>query len=223
MNTARPQSFADRSVAGSMLGELVAAQGLDSGAVVLGLLRGGVPVAAPVAARLGASLGALAVRKLGIPDEPEVAFGAVASYGHRHVVHHVPRIHEYALRRYSPAALETVEHQASAKLLRLAAKFQAFAPDCSGRTVVLCDDGLATGATMTAALRVVSLLGPANLVAAVPVSPAKVLRELSAYADAVICFRSPPEFSSVGTYYEDFSQVSEPDILRLLAEFGTKK
>ncbi len=131
------------------------------------------------------------------------------------MVHHVPRIHEYAVSRYSPAALDAVERQASAKLLRLAAEFDAFAPDCAGRTVVLCDDGLATGATMTAALRVVSLLGPASLVVAVPVSPAKVLRELSAYADAVVCFRSPPDFSSVGTYYEDFSQVSEPEILRL--------
>ena len=155
---------------------------------MLGLLRGGVPVAAPVAARLGAALGALAVRKLGIPDEPEVAFGAVASYRRQHVVHHVPRIHEYAVSRYSPAALAAVERRANAKLLRLAAAFDAFAPDCAGRTVVLCDDGLATGATMTAALRVVSLLEPANLVVAVPVSPAKVLRELSAYADAVVCF-----------------------------------
>ena len=223
MNAARPQRFADRSAAGSMLGELVAAQGLGSDVVVLGLLRGGVPVAAPVAARLGASLGALAVRELGIPDAPEVAFGAVASYRRQRVVHHVPHIHEYALRRFSPAALETVEHQASAKLRHLAAKFEAFAPDCAGRTVVLCDDGLATGATMAAALRVVSLSGPASLAVAVPVSPAKVLRELSAYADAVICFRSPPDFSSVGTYYEDFSQVTEPEILRLLADFGTKK
>ncbi|MFJ6416968.1 phosphoribosyltransferase [Paeniglutamicibacter sp. NPDC091659] len=222
MNTVGPHRFADRSAAGSILGELLAAQGLGSDAVVLGLLRGGVPVAAPIAARLGASLGALAVRKLGIPDEPEVAFGAVASYRQHHVVHHVPRIYEYALRRYSPAILDTVERQASAKLLRLSAAFDAFAPDCAGRTVVLCDDGLATGATMTAALRVVSLLGPASLVVAVPVSPAKVLRELSAYADAVICYSSPPDFSSVGTYYEDFSQVSEPEILRLIAEFGTK-
>ena len=221
MNAARAQNFVDRSAAGSVLGELVSAQGLDPDAVVLGLLRGGVPVAAPVAARLGAKLGALAVRKLGIPDEPEVAFGAVASYGQQHVVHHVQRIYEYAESRYSPGTLESVERQATAKLLRLAAEFQEFSPDCAGRTVVLCDDGLATGATMTAALRVVSRLEPANLVVAVPVSPAKVLRELSAYADAVLCCASPPEFSSVGAYYDDFSQVSEPEILRLLAEFGT--
>ncbi|GAA1497798.1 phosphoribosyltransferase [Paeniglutamicibacter kerguelensis] len=221
MNTAGPHRFADRLAAGSILGELLAAQGFGTDTVVLGLLRGGVPVAAPVAARLGAALGALAVRKLGIPDEPEVAFGAVASYRRQRVMYHVPRIHEYAVSRYSPAALAAVERHANTKLLRLASTFDAFAPDCAGRTVVLCDDGLATGATMTAALRVVSRLEPDNLVVAVPVAPAKVLRELSAYADAVVCFLTPPDFSSVGTYYEDFSQVSEPEIIRLLAESGT--
>ena len=220
MDSVGQQRFADRRAAGTALGELLAAQGPWPGTVVLGLLRGGIPVAARVAARLGAPLGAVAVRKLGLPDEPEVAFGAVARYGRHRVVHHVPAIHDHALRTYSPAALEAVERRAGAALRKLARVFGAFEPECAGRTVVLCDDGLATGATMAAALRVLSRCAPARIIVAVPVAPARVLQELSVRADVVLCYSSPPGFSSVGASYGDFSQVPETEVLRILAEHG---
>ncbi|MET0978486.1 MAG: phosphoribosyltransferase family protein, partial [Paeniglutamicibacter terrestris] len=144
--------FRDRTQAGTAIGEVLTAQGLNGSCVVLGLLRGGVPVAAALAQRLDAELGALAVRKLGVPGQQELAFGAIASYGSAHGRYVVPRVYRQTLDLVPHADLLDVETRAALELQRLAKLFASFAPDLTGRTVVLCDDGLATGATMRAAL-----------------------------------------------------------------------
>lgn len=212
-----PEKFIDRASAGTQLGGFLAAQGaLGADTVVLGLLRGGIPVAAPVALHAGCELGALPVRKLGIPGQPEVAFGAVASYRGKQATYLEPRIHGTALARMGAEALDAVHLRMVADLESLAARFADHAPPLAGRRVVLCDDGLATGATMRAALKVVAMCNPAEVVVAVPVAPADLLDELLPHASAVLSLRTPRDFNAVGNHYEDFSQVDEQDVSDLL-------
>ena len=207
--------FRDRAQAGTALGEVLTAQGVNGSCVVLGLLRGGVPVAAALAQRLDAELGALAVRKLGVPGQQELAFGAIASYGSAHGRYVVPRVYRQALDLVPHADLLDVETRAALELQRLAKLFASFAPDLNGRTVVLCDDGLATGATMRAALDVVAQYETREIITAVPVAPSKLIHPLAG-ASAAIVLISPPDFSSVGAHYVDFSQVTEDEVLQLL-------
>lgn len=222
MNGLASPGFANRSSAGALLGKLLAARGvLGPGSVVLGLLRGGVPVAAGISATAGCRLGALAVRKLGVPSDPEVAFGAVAAYGFQRSTHLVPRIHQEALLHWGPDQLNQVRARAGADLEALATRFAAHAPALAGRAVILCDDGLATGATMHAALEVVSGFHPAEIFVAVPVAPAAVVQEFSSRVTAVFCLHSNTDFGAVGAYYQDFSQVNEDAVLRLLETHRT--
>lgn len=207
--------FRDRAQAGTLLGQVLQEHGVDRGSVVLGLLRGGVPVAAALATRLGAELGALAVRKLGVPGHEEVAFGALAAYGSRHGRYLVPRVRGQALQGGRAQDLAEVEARAAAELERLAAAFADFAPELAGRTVVLCDDGLATGATMRAALDVVTQCGAAEIIVAVPVAPQDRVDSWEGAA-AFVALHSPREFSAVGAHYADFSQVSEETVRKLL-------
>ena len=209
--------FHDRAQAGALLGEVLAAQGLGADTVVLGLLRGGLPVAAPLARRLGAELGALAVRKLGVPGHAEVAFGAIASYRSVTGRHLVPSVHHHALASVGSTGLRAVEDRATAELDVLAARFADFAPSVAGRTVVLCDDGLATGATMHASLDVVTRCGAGQVVVAVPVAPRDRVHAMAG-ASAIIALHSPREFSAVGAHYEDFSQVDEETVAALLRD-----
>ena len=209
--------FHDRAQAGELLGEVLAAQGLGADTVVLGLLRGGLPVAAPLAHRLGAELGALAVRKLGVPGHAEVAFGAIASYRSVTGRYLVPSVHGHALASIGGAELEAVEERAAAALAALAARFADFAPPVAGRTVVLCDDGLATGATMHAALDVVARCGAGQVIVAVPVAPQDRVHAMAG-ASAVVALHSPSDFSAVGAHYEDFSQVEEDTVAALLRD-----
>ncbi|MHA7243400.1 phosphoribosyltransferase [Paeniglutamicibacter antarcticus] len=207
--------FRDRGQAGQMLGEALETHGVGTDAVVLGLLRGGVPVAAALANHLGAELGALAVRKLGVPHQKELAFGAIASY-HWHTGRYlVPSVYRHALDSGPAAELEEVEVNADAQLERLAARFADFAPEVAGRTVVLCDDGLATGATMHAALDVLSRCQAAQIIVAVPVAP-RGLSDSMQGASVTIILRSPRDFANVGGHYEDFSQVDEAGIELML-------
>jgi putative phosphoribosyl transferase len=209
--------FQDRAQAGTLLGEVLAARGVDAQCVVLGLLRGGVPVAAALAARLDAELGALAVRKLGVPDHQEVAFGAIASYRSHRGRYLVPWVHREALGLVPAADLTEVEKRAAAELERLAELFADFAPDLAGRSVVLCDDGLATGATMRAALDVVAQNGAADIIVAVPVAPRDRMHAMAG-ASAFVALYSPRDFSAVGAHYTDFSQVDEEKVEKLLRE-----
>jgi putative phosphoribosyl transferase len=209
--------FQDRAQAGTLLGAVLADHGVDARCVVLGLLRGGVPVAAALAARLNAELGALAVRKLGVPGHQEVAFGAIASYRSHRGRYLVPWVHRHALDLVPASDLDAVENRAIAELERLATLFADFAPDLAGRTVVLCDDGLATGATMRAALDVVTHSGAAEIIVAVPVAPRDRVHSM-VWASSIIALYSPRDFSAVGAHYADFSQVSEEKVEKLLRE-----
>lgn len=213
-------TFRDRGQAGRMLGEVLAARGVGADAVVLGLLRGGVPVAAALADRLGAELGALAVRKLGVPHHKELAFGAIASY-HSHTGRYlVPSVLQHALDSGLASELVEVEIDADAALERLAGAFADFAPEVAGRTVVLGDDGLATGATMRAALDVLSRCQAADIIVAVPVAPRGMAGSMQG-ASATIVLRTPRDFANVGSHYEDFEQVREHTVEQLLRSART--
>lgn len=209
--------FHDRAQAGALLGEALAVRGLGPDTVVLGLLRGGVPVAAALAERLGAELGAVAVRKLGLPGHPEVAFGAIASYRNVSGRYLVPSIHRHALAEGLAPDMATVENRAAVELEKLAAHFASFSPMLEGRTVVLCDDGLATGATMHAALEVAAGCKAGRVIVAVPVAPRDRVHAMEA-ATEIIALHSPRDFSAVGAHYQNFAQVPQDTVEELLRE-----
>lgn len=210
------QGFKNRKQAGASLG-LALATDLPAGEyVVLGLLRGGVPIAAEVAGALGASLGALAVRKLGVPNNPELAIGALATYQGQSARVLNEELHRRVSRSFGPGPVEDSEIETHEALEGLAAKFADYAPELEGRIVVLCDDGLATGATMKAGLELARRFNPSLLICAVPVAPPEEIEELSSHADRTFALVRPREFTAVGAYYEDFAAVDEDQVLELL-------
>lgn len=206
--------FRNRSVAGAELGSALQERllGLED-PVVLGLPRGGVPVASEVARALGAPLDVFLVRKLGAPGRPELAMGAIASGG-------VRVLNPDVLQAFSvtTAQLEAVVAQERAELERREVTYRgARAPvELHRRSVVLVDDGLATGATMRAAVTAVRLHAPAFLVVAVPTGAADSCTAMAQEADAVVCLHSPEPFSAVGAHYGDFRQTSDEEVRRHL-------
>src|SRR5213596_2004861 len=207
-------AFPNRTEAGRLLAEkLVEYAGRDD-VIVLGLPRGGVPVAFEVAQRLGAPLDVFIVRKLGVPGFEELAAGAIASGGVRvfnqDVVRAIPHPEE---------AIEAVTAKETAELERREQIYREGrpSPELRDRIVILVDDGLATGATMRAAVKALRQQGAAKIVVAVPVAPPDTCQELAQQADETICLRTPPFFQAVGQYYEDFSQTSDDDVRELLA------
>ena len=179
-----------------------------------GCRGGGVPVAAPVAHRLGAELDVLAVRKIGTPGHTELAIGAIASGGL--VVRNDELIARLGVRR------SAVEERLAVARDELAAQERRLRgdrphPRLAGRTVVLVDDGLATGATMRAAVLAVRTAEPDRLVVAVPVGPPDTCAELAAVADDVVCPYQPADFVAVGQFYDDFRATTDTDVLQLLA------
>jgi predicted phosphoribosyltransferase len=210
--------YRDRRHAGEVLAEAVAdtvAGRLPEGPgpLVLALPRGGVPVAAPVAARLGAALDVLLVRKVGVPGQEELALGAVADGD-------VVVRNESVLRAAGvdePAFARAVE-RALGELADRAASLRAgrSAPSVAGRSVVLVDDGLATGATMRAAVQAVRAGGAATVVVAVPVGAPDVCEELGRLADAVVCPLRPRGLGAVGAWYGDFTQTTDREVRELL-------
>jgi predicted phosphoribosyltransferase len=209
--------YRDRENAGRRLADaVVAALGPTppGDVIVLGLPRGGVPVAAPVAAQLGAPLHILAVRKVGTPWHVVLAIGAVASGGL--VVRNDALVAQLGLRE------RDVERRLAIAMEELEAQERRLRgdrprPELADRIVVLVDDGLATGATMRAAVLAVRTAEPRRIVVAVPVGPPDTCAELAKVADEVVCPLQPPDFMAVGQWYVDFSTTTDDDVLRLLA------
>jgi putative phosphoribosyl transferase len=195
--------FADRDEAGRALAAVVAER-VAGEAVVLGLPRGGVIVAAPVAAALRAALDVLLVRKLGLPWRPELAMGAIAAVGDR--VETVRNREVLAAAGVDEAAFAAVRDRELVELRRRAEAYRGDRPPVPvrGRTVVLVDDGLATGSTMRAALAALRVQEPAQVVVAVPVGSPQLLPELAAEVDELICLSAPARFRAVGQAYGAF-------------------
>lgn len=209
--------FSDRTDAGRQLGQcllraLPAGQRMD--ALVLGLPRGGVPVAAAVATVLGVPFDILPVRKLGLPFDPELAMGAVAPGG---VVYRDEEI--IAWHDVSASAFENVLQRERAELERRMTRYRAGSPPpvIAGRTVVVVDDGLATGATMQAALLALRAQQAACCIVAVPVAPATAAAQFRGKADLFVCVHTPTRFEGVSRHYADFSQTSDEAVLACLS------
>ena len=213
-------SFSDRVEAGRRLTALLAARPQAGDVVVLGLPRGGVPVAAEVAAELRAPLDVLVVRKLGVPFEPELAFGAIGEGGVR-VVNEAMIQAE----RLSAADVARVEESEREELERRSRRYRGGRPPhpIEGRTAVIVDDGVATGATARAACLVARARGAARVVLAVPVAPRGWVHRLGDVADELICVDEPREMYAVGQFYSDFSETGDEEVRACLrrAEAGT--
>lgn len=202
--------FVDRHDAGVRLADRLSGLDLDT-PVVLGLPRGGVVVAAPVARRLGAPLSVVIVRKLGVPFQPELAFGAIAEGG-------VSVIDQALVERLSISerAIRRVVERETEEARRRVRAYGALELELAGRTVVLVDDGLATGATMTAAVRGVAAKSPARIVVAVPVGARDAVRLVENEGAEVVVLEAPRWFGAVGAWYQDFDQTSDEEVVRLL-------
>jgi putative phosphoribosyl transferase len=208
------RTFADRAEAGRALAEELASRPWPPQSVVLGLPRGGVPVANEIAQALGLPLDVLVVRKLGLPWQPELAMGAIASGG-------AVVVNEDVL-RYLPAssdAFEAVRAQEQKELERRERDYRGDRPPLAvlGRTAIVVDDGLATGATMEAAVRSLRALGAERVVVAVPVASPEARDRVAALAHEVVCLEAPTYFSAVGQWYRDFGQTSDDEVRALLA------
>ena len=206
-------SFPNRAEAGRLLAEKLDKYAGRDDVLVLGLPRGGVPVAYEVAQRLGAPLDVFIVRKLGVPGFEELALGAIASGGVRVLNDDVVR----AL----PNANELIESVTAKEMEELERREQRYrdgrpAPEPRGRIVILVDDGLATGATMRAAVAALRQQGAAKIVVAVPVGAADTCREFEAEVDEMVCAIASEWFQAVGQYYEDFSQITDEEVRELL-------
>jgi predicted phosphoribosyltransferase len=207
--------FPNRMEAGRRLAEKLTAYRGHDDAIVLGLPRGGVPVAYEVAKGLGLPLDVFVVRKLGVPGYEELAMGAIASGN-------VIVLNDDVMRALpnSDAILETVIAREKLELQRRETRYRQdrSAPDLQGRTVILVDDGLATGATMRAAAAALRKQGVAKIVVAVPVGAPETCREIESEVDETICAIRPAFFHGVGQFYEDFSQTTDEEVRELLAK-----
>jgi putative phosphoribosyl transferase len=210
--------FADRQAAGRALGErLRATTPIGPDVLVLGLPRGGVIVAAEVARTLGAQLDVLVVRKLGLPRQPELAMGAVAAAGEDVETVRVDSVIASAL--VDEQTFDAVRRREVAELRRREGAYRGNRPavELTGRDVVLVDDGLATGATMRAALVAARRQAPRRLIVAVPVGSSRVCEALAPDADDVVCLEAPGAFRAVGQAYADFGQTSDDEVRAALS------
>jgi putative phosphoribosyl transferase len=204
--------YRDRQDAGAQLADaLLDYAGPET--VVVGLPRGGMPVAAEVASRLGAPLDVFVVRKLGVPWQPELAMGAIASGG---VLVRNERVLQ--LLPDPEASLAQVRQREQAVLAGREAMYRGQRPalDLAGKRVIVVDDGVATGATMKAAVKALRKSGASSVIVAVPVGAPDTCRELEEEADALVCLQSPRLFSAVGQWYEDFGQTTDEEVGEIL-------
>ncbi|MFJ2191778.1 phosphoribosyltransferase family protein [Kitasatospora sp. NPDC087861] len=206
--------FTDRTDAGRRLAARLAHLG-GPDTVVVALPRGGVPVAAEVATALGAPLDICVIRKLGVPFQPELGMGAIGEDGVRVLNEQVIR-----LAGIGDDQLAEVERRERAELERRARRYRGGRPptDLRGRTVIVVDDGVATGSTAHAACRIVRARGAARVVLAVPVAPGDWTDRLAGVADEFVCVGTPSPFFAIGEFYGDFAQTGDEEVLRLLAE-----
>jgi predicted phosphoribosyltransferase len=213
----QPQRFRNRTDAGRQLAEKLAAYANRPDVLVLALPRGGVPVGFEVARELGAPLDVFLVRKLGVPGYEELAMGAVATGGVRVLNDEIVR--GLGISEHEIDAAAARELQELARRQRLYRGDRPL-PDIAGRTVILVDDGLATGATMRAAIAAVRQQQPARIVVAVPTASPDTCEALKAEADDVVCAMTPEPFLAVGHWYEDFTQTTDDEVRELLARGG---
>jgi len=205
--------FRDRTQAGQLLASKLSHYAGRDDVLVLALPRGGVPVAFEVSQRLGVPLDVFLVRKLGVPGHEELAMGAIASGGVRVVNQSV--VHALGI----PARV--IDQVASKEQLELERRQGLYrgerpAPQIHGRTIILVDDGLATGSSMHAAVAALRRQKPARLVVAVPTAAAAVCEEFRAEVDEIVCAETPEPFRAVGTWYEDFSHTTDEEVRSLL-------
>jgi putative phosphoribosyl transferase len=209
----RPR-FRDRAEAGRVLAGALASYAGRTDLIVLALPRGGVPVAFEVARALGAPLDVFLVRKLGLPGHEELAMGAIASGGIR-------LINEDVVRAYhvSDAQIESVSEAEERELERRERSYRdgRSLPPLHDRTVILVDDGLATGATMRAAVLALRQESPARIVVAVPVAAAETCEDFRSIVDDIVCAETPSPFYAVGLWYEDFAQTTDEEVHDLLS------
>lgn len=209
--------FTDRRDGGRQLAERLDEYAGRPEVIVLALPRGGVPVASEVAQRLGAPLDVFIVRKLGVPWHRELAMGAIAGDG--------VRVLNEGVVRSLDVSEEDIERVATAELAELERRAVAYRGereplDVRGKVVIVVDDGLATGATMRAAVLALRRMDPARIVVAVPVGAPQSCAELATEADEVVCLMSPDPFEAVGLWYRDFPQTADDEVRALLAAAG---
>jgi len=212
--------FLDRADAGRQLAEKLTGFGGRSDVVVLGLPRGGLPVAFEVARELGAPLDVFLVRKLGVPGHPELAMGAIAEGG-------VEVLNDELIRDLG-IPQKMVQEVAVRERMELDRRDTLYRggrplPAVRGRIVILVDDGLATGSTMQAAATALRRLEPARLVVAVPVGAHDTCDRLGQFADEVVCLIAPEQFQAVGLWYDEFSQTTDDEVKRLLGSAGASE
>ena len=214
-------SFKDRSDAGRQLAKALAGY-KDQQPVILALPRGGVPVAAQVAAALNAPLDLILVRKIGVPFQPELAMSAVVDGGAPIVVRNEDVIRHAGI---DESEFKAVCDDELAEIERRRQRYLGNRKrvDVSGRTAIVIDDGVATGATTRAALRATRMRKPKRLVLAVPVAPTDSLSELRHDADDVVCLEDHEFFGAIGLYYADFSQVPDEEVIEILKRFPVQR
>ncbi|MDH6086383.1 phosphoribosyltransferase [Umezakia ovalisporum] len=210
--------FKNRTIAGQILAGELTGYANRSDVIVLALPRGGVPIGYEVAKALNAPLDVLVVRKLGVPQQEELAMGAISSGGVRILNEHIVK-----LANICEETIATVAAQEQRELERRENLYRGHCPfpDLQGRIVILVDDGLATGATMWAAVASVRRQNPAQIVIAVPVAASATCRELEVGVDKIVCAATPEPFYSVGLWYEDFPQTTDDEVRDLLAKAQT--
>lgn len=207
------ERFRDRTEAGQKLAEQLSAYGNRPDVLVLGLPRGGVPVAFEIAKALNAPLDVFVVRKLGVPDRPELAMGAIASGGVRVLNQDVVRSFDI-----SNQIIDRVTESEQKELQRRENLYRGNrpAPDYTDRTIILVDDGLATGATMRAAVQALRQHKPTRIAIAVPIAAPETCQEFRAQVDEITCFLTPERLWAVGRGYEDFRQTTDEEVQELL-------
>ena len=212
--------FPDRQEAGRLLLEELRASD-DEKSLVLALPRGGVLVAAEIAAGLGAELDVLIVRKLGAPGQPELAIGAIVDGSRPHAIFNDRLLGALHVTQ------DYIEHEIHAQTAEIQRRQETYRggranPVIQARRVIVVDDGIATGATVRAALQALRRQKPARLILAVPVAPREAISNLSAEADEIVCLETPDDFQAVGQFYGDFHAVEDDEVIDALQEAWTR-